>query len=105
MSTAEKKNYEIHQAFRGNTELRKMRGGNYASATPAGAARKAFRQCLEALNCKGALKLDIMVRQKGTCKVLGYRVTKVKDPKTYERGGVEITSEYTTKVKALGRQD
>ena len=104
MSTAEKKNYEIDQAIRQGQNLRSLRGGNYASTTPAGAARKAFRQCLEALKVTGALKMDIMVRQKGTDKVMGYRVTKVKDPKTYVRGGVEITSEYTTKVKSLGRQ-
>jgi|LauGreDrversion4_2_1035121.scaffolds.fasta_scaffold24386_2 hypothetical protein len=105
MSTSEKKNYEIFKAVRATKDLRSMKGGNYASATPAGAARKAFRQCLQALNVKGALTLTLHMRQKGTDKVLGYKVTKVKDPRTYVRGGVEITSEYTTKVKSLGRMD
>lgn len=79
-------------------------GGRYLSESPYEAVRKMFTKVYHHLGKKGALNLKITVyetTQNSLHKTYTYKVRKVRNPTTVEKDGVEITYEFTTKVKAL----
>lgn len=79
-------------------------GGRFVSATPAGAARKAFSRAVRMMNGRGPVSLNIEVKEttRGSAgKVFGYRVSRVAQKRQVERDGVLINYKFTTKVKAM----
>ncbi len=79
-------------------------GGRFISTTPAGAARKAGTQICRNSNIKGRCTLHITVKEttRGSAnKEFSYQYQRIKDPVDIVRGDVEITYNYTTKIKAL----
>lgn len=72
-------------------------GGRFISSTPRGAAAKAARRT-------GAKTVKIQETTRGSSgKVFEYKVTKVRDPITVNKGGQEITFTHKTVVKAIRR--
>jgi len=66
------------------------------SATPAGAAKKVCSR-------SGAKNCIVEVEDNKTKKRYTYRVKKVRDPVTVERGGQEITYEFRMDVKSMNK--
>jgi hypothetical protein len=76
------------------------------SATPSGAAAKAFSHCFSKRSkhsCKS--KVISVQRRSGNKKIMSYRVKAVKNPKRMmvERDGMMIHYNYHTKVKSLNK--
>ena len=79
-------------------------GGRYISKSPAGAASKAGSQICAKTRVKGQCSLIIVLKettQGSAHKEFAYRYRRVHEPRTVMRGGVEITYQYTTRVKAF----
>jgi hypothetical protein len=76
-------------------------GGRYLSSTPASAARKAGTQICRSNKIKGQCKLVITIRETtsgSSKKEFKYKFSRVKDPVTVVRDGVEVTYNYKTTV-------
>jgi alkyl hydroperoxide reductase subunit AhpF len=83
--------------------MRCASGGRYMSATPAGAAKKAFSQAMKNVTGRVA-SLEVHVRettQGSDKKTYKYKVSRKKDPVTVLLKGQPVTFEYTVKVKAI----
>lgn len=79
-------------------------GGRYISETPSSAAHKAFSQAYRSMRVKGAVTLEIHIREttSGSAhKTYKYKVSKKAISKDIERGGEIIHYSYYTKVKAI----
>jgi hypothetical protein len=78
--------------------------GRFLSATPAGAARKAFSRAYRMMRGTGPMTLNVMVQEttRGSAgKTFGYKVMRVAEKKTVMRDGVPVTYKFATKVKAM----
>lgn len=96
------RSFTVTKAKKGDTHYRNL-GGRYMSETPSGAARKAMSQLCRHHKVKGVCSMLITIRettQNSAHKDYVYRVRRIKDPVTVERDGVEVTYQYSSKVKA-----
>lgn len=79
-------------------------GGRYLSDSPSQSVKKMFTKIYHHIGKKGPLSLKITIyetTQNSLHKTYTYIVKKIKDITTIERDGVEITFNFSTKVKAL----
>jgi hypothetical protein len=82
----------------------RISGGRYMSETPSAAAHKAFSQAYRSMRGKGAMTLEIHIREttsRSAHKTFKYKVSKKASSKDVERGGEMIHYSYYTKVKAI----
>jgi hypothetical protein len=81
-------------------------GGEFTSATPQGASKKAYSRIFRMMNRpEKNMVFTIYIRKTNTTKLRKYKVRRIKDERTFERDGVEITVEYTVKSTYLGIED
>jgi|UniRef100_A0A6C0DV56 hypothetical protein len=82
----------------------RISGGRYISEMPSAAAHKAFSQAYRSMRGKGAMTLEIHIREttsRSAHKTYKYKVSKKATSKDVERGGENIHYSYYTKVKAI----
>lgn len=81
-------------------------GGRYMSATPSGAARKAFSQAFRNMKKQKSARISLEVHVRETTqgskhKTYKYKVSKVNESSEANINGETLVFKYTTKVKAL----
>lgn len=97
------RSFTIESVYKNKTKLN-YSGGRYISASPSSAAKKAFTNIYNSLNTNGKMSLIITIRettQDSNKKLYKYKVSRVKEIKTIERDGVNITYNFSTKVKSM----
>jgi hypothetical protein len=67
------------------------------SRSPAGAAKKASKEC-------SRKKCEVIVQDRKSGKKYKYRVTRTYDPITIKRGGRKITFDYAVSAKSLNKK-
>lgn len=89
---------------KGIAKGKKNLGGRFISTNPASAAKKAGTQICRDTKVKGKCALIITVQettQNSHKKEYTYKYSRIHDPVTVVRKGVEITFNYKTECKAL----
>jgi hypothetical protein len=79
-------------------------GGRFISSTPAGAAKKVGSKVCRESDVKGRCVLYITIREttrESNHKDYVYKITRILDPVTIVRDGVEITYRYRTEAKRI----
>ncbi len=79
-------------------------GGRFISSTPSGAAKKVGSKVCSESSVKGRCVLYITIREttrESKHKDYVYKITRIKDPVTIVRDGVEITYHYRTEAKRI----
>lgn len=88
----------------GKSKGAKNLGGRFISSTPVGAAKKVASKICSESSVKGRCVLYITLREttrESNHKEYVYKVTRILDPVTIERDGVEITYRYRTEAKSV----
>ena len=88
----------------GKEKGKKNIGGRFVSSTPSGAAKKVGSKVCSESSVKGRCVLYITIREttlESKHKQYVYKITRIKDPVTVVRDGVEITYDYRTEAKRI----
>jgi hypothetical protein len=91
---------DVHGKKKGKANL----GGRFLSTTPSGAVKKAASQICRNSAIKGRCTLVITMRETTSGsqhKEYTYKVSRIYDPVTVVRDGVEITYNYSVEVERM----